>query len=1123
LLLVIDQFEELFTLAEDEAERAHLLDSIVTAVLDERSRLRVVVTLRADFIDRPLQYVDFGELLRQRAELVLPLTPEEVERAVVGPARRAGLVLEEGLAARIIADVGGQPGVLPLLQHALNELFARREGRALTLAAYRAIGGVTGALARSAEAIFDGLDGAAQDVARHVFLRLVTPGEGTEDTRRRARRSELAAAGPPQAVAAVIDVFGQGRLLTFDHDPATREPTVEVAHEALLREWPRLRGWVDAARAELRAQRQLEQVAGEWASGGHDPSYLARGARLMQFVALADSGAVRLGGRERAYLDASLAAQATQEQDERERAERELRHAQALAEEQRARADEQVAAARQLRRRAWLLAAALAITAVAALAALGLAGRNAALADERARAAATAQAAEGQAVAAQATAQAERDRAETEADIASARAFAASALNSLSADPERSILLGLHALDQADIPEVHDALHQAILGSRVRRTLRGHTDEVWAVAFSSDGALLASGGADGAVKLWDVANGQELRTLRGHTAIVYRVAFSPDGALLASAGEDGAAIVWEVATGAVLHTMAEGMDVVSEVVFSPDGTLLATDSAATTVQLWDARSGRPLRTMAASGTVDGLAFSPDGQQLAAGGEDGVVFVWDVATGEERERLQAHDNPIIDLAFSPDGALLAVAGFDGVARVLERATQETRYSLTSHTSVLGVILFTPDGSRIITSSQDGTAKIWEAATGRELFTISGHTGAGSIYGVAVTPGCVEPPAAPFAWCGTTLATASRDHTVKLWDLSPEGQQELLLVPGVIAAFDAQGTELRTAGYSDDNQAIVQRWHAAELWKTSAFRPPRTTVTTGGAAPEELQLSTAGSVLGFALSPDGTRLAKGSDDGTVTVWDAADGSELLTLTGLTGRVESVAFSPDGGRLAAASFDTFAKVWDVASGEEQLTLRGHTSQLVGIAFSADGRMLATGAGEDDNTAKVWDAATGEERMTFSGHSGGVVPVAFSPDGSLLATGSRDGTARLWDVATGEELLVLRGHTAALRSIAFSPDGQLLATGSGDATLRIWDIAEGPGRGRNLLILRGHRASVRSIAFSPDGAEVASGSRDGTVRIYALGRQILVALARARLTRTWTEQECLQYLRAATCPAAP
>ncbi len=263
MFLLIDQFEELFTLVEDEAAREHFLNNLLAAVLDPRSRLRLLITLRADFYDRPLLYEELGEVMRRRTEVVLPMTTAELERAIAGPAERIGLTLEPGLTDVIIADVEQQPGVLPLLQYALTELFERREHLRLTRDAYRASGGALRALADSAEDIYTGLGEPQQKVARQIFLRLITPGEGADDTRRRVRRDELPF-GPD--ADAVIDAFGRRRLLTFDRDPVTRNPTVEVAHEALIGTWQRLREWITDSREALHLHRRL--AAAKWRNYG---------------------------------------------------------------------------------------------------------------------------------------------------------------------------------------------------------------------------------------------------------------------------------------------------------------------------------------------------------------------------------------------------------------------------------------------------------------------------------------------------------------------------------------------------------------------------------------------------------------------------------------------------------------------------------------------------------------------------------------------------------------------------------------------------------------------------------------------------------------------------------------
>ncbi|MGQ0600495.1 MAG: nSTAND1 domain-containing NTPase [Anaerolineales bacterium] len=551
LVMVIDQFEEVFTLVEDEAVRAHLLDSLVAAVMDERSRVRVVVTLRADFTHRPLHYVDFGELLRQRMEVILPMTPDELERAIAGPAERVGLALDSGLVSAIIRDVGDQPGALPLLQYALTELFARREGRLLTKKAYAEIGGVLGALGRRAEDVYTGLNEGGQALARQLFLRLVTIGEGTEDTRRRVLRAELDSLSgeisnpqsliPNSLIPNVIDSFGRSRLLTFDRDPVTRGPTVEVAHEALLREWPRLRAWLNESRADVRLQRLLAGAVAEWMAADREPSFLLTGARLDQFEGWAAQSTLALTQDERAYLDASLAERDRKQVEEAERTQRELDLARKSETAQRT-------SANRLR----YLVGALTIF---LLVAIGLS----------------------------AFAFIQQSRAEREARLSTSRELAAAAVNVIGADPERSILLALEAvtttrsIDGTVAPEAEEALHRTVASAQSYFVLNGHDGIVNDVAFSPEGTRLATASFDGTTKVWDAATGHELLTLApadrtetaaGHgdhggetseepAGAAYTVAFSPDGNQIAAAGQDGVVTVWESATGHLLFALSE--------------------------------------------------------------------------------------------------------------------------------------------------------------------------------------------------------------------------------------------------------------------------------------------------------------------------------------------------------------------------------------------------------------------------------------------------------------------------------------------------------------------------------------------------------------------------------------
>lgn len=355
VVLVIDQFEELFTLSDVESTQT-FLDALSAAVANPHGRLRVVVTLRADFYDRPLQHLQVGELLREGTEVITPMTPEELERAITGPADPLGVTFEQGLVAELIRDVADRAGALPLLQYTLTELFESRRGQLIAHDSYRQLGGVSGALIERAEGLFAQLGDHAHDAVRQIFLRLVTFGEGAEDTRRRVLRSELEQLHIDQQILdGVLDTFGRHRLLSFDRDPVTRGPTVEISHEALLREWLRLRNWIDGARHDVRSQRRIAGALAEWESRQRQDDYLLAGGLLEELIAWSAGTAVTLTQSEQEFLDRSLAQR---EQAANLEAERELR----------AREAERVAANR-LR---LLSGAAVTTLAVAALAIFGI-------------------------------------------------------------------------------------------------------------------------------------------------------------------------------------------------------------------------------------------------------------------------------------------------------------------------------------------------------------------------------------------------------------------------------------------------------------------------------------------------------------------------------------------------------------------------------------------------------------------------------------------------------------------------------------------------------------------------------------------------------------------------------
>lgn len=1104
LILVIDQFEELFTLCLDETVRAHLLNSLVMAVLDPVSRLRVVITMRADFTDRPLQYVDFGELVRHRTELVLPLTPDEMKEAIVGPARRVGLALEPGLPETIIGDLGNQPGTLPLLQYTLTELFERRVGNALTLGAYQTSGGVRQALVRRADKLYTDLDEAGQKAARSLFMRLITPGEITSDgltapdTRRRVLRAELDTLAPAAIterlgkIDMVIDQYGRHRLLTFDRDPVTRGPTVEVAHEALIREWSRLKQWLDEDREFLLWQQRLRAALRQWEASARDEGALLRGAPLAEAENWFNQRQADLSVFERSFIQAGLELREREAAEREARRQRELEAAQQLAEEQaRAAAIEKQRAQEQGRtnKRLRWLAAGLVIFLLAA-------GVAAFLAWQQTR------------------------RAEQQARLTTARELAGAATINLDVEPERSILLALQAVDvtydydKTVTREAENALHRAVSASRLLLTLGGDAGSIGDLKISPDGTSLAAGSLDGIGRVWDITTGQLLLTLTGHKDFLFDVVFSPDGTRMATASYDGTAKVWDARTGRELFTLTGHRAEVNRIAISPDGTHLATASFDGTAKVWDAVTGQELFILTGhNDQVWDVNFSPDGTRLATGSVDGTARLWDAATGQELRVLTGHRGFVGTVAFSPDGKYLATSSEDRTAKVWDLANGQVLLTLAGNPSEVMYVRFSPDGTVLATATASW-AKLWRLEyeggrpiAAREWLTLAGHPG--FVLGIDFTPD------------GKRLVTGSFDGTTKVWSLLPEHELPPLVghkaeVFGL--AFSPDGTRLVSSSF-DGTTKVWDPITGQELFSLGGH---------------------GGRMYRAAFSPDGTRLAAGGGDGTAKVWDAVTGRELLTLTGhkpgLTvpnfEGVIDVAFSLDGSRLATASYDGTAKVWDAATGRELLTLSGHGRSsaggpfggVVSVAFSTDGARLVTAGSE--GIAKVWDVTNGQELLNLAGDIGGLSDMALSPDGRILVTTSWEaGVAKVWNIAlaretgavTGQELFTLTGGSS-IYGVAFSQvdDGRYLVTAHDDGAAKIWDLTTGQA----LLNLVEPGSGIYSVAFSPDGTRLATGSRDGTVRLYVLPLEELVSLAHSRLTRTWTTEECRQYLHVDECP---
>ncbi|MEO3751149.1 helix-turn-helix domain-containing protein [Streptomyces sp. B6B3] len=990
-LVVVDQFEEVFTLCRDPGERSRFVDRVLAA-REPDSRLRVVVAVRADFYGRCAEHPALARALNEASLLVGPMEPDQLREAIVKPAQAEGLIVERALTARVISEVADEPGGLPLMSHALLETWRRRKGRSLSLAGYESAGGVRGAVAHTAEEAWGQLTEEQGDLARRILLRLVTPGEGAPDTRRPIDRRELAFADPAE-IDAVLEHLARARLLTLDGTG------IDLAHEALITAWPRFARWIDAERERLRVHRRLTDDAGSWQDLRRDPGALYRGSRLAGAEDLFPAERRgELTDLERVFLTASLHAREQEHQ-----------------------------AAARTTRRLRALAIGLAVLLVTALSTTVIAVNQ------------------------QQASVREQQRAVAAQDTARSRQLAAESRALLGSNPDLASLLAVEAYRLDPTAEARSSLHAAAtVPLKYRLTTPG---PVRTLALSPEANLLAAGTAEGTIRLWDADTGEPRMTLNPARSAtdyprgpVQEIVFSPDGSLLASHSDVAGGIVqlWDVATGD--FRLLDDASWVSSLAFSPDGSLLATGDVGGDVRMWDVATGerRGDEIPGGSSGVVSLAFSPDGVTLATGDMRGDVRLLDAHTGTLRRILTDHTESLTSLAFNRDGSLLATGSEDGTARVWEPTAGEPRYTfiVTPREAAVRAVTFGADDV-LATGSEDGPVRLWDTDTGMMRIALNGHQhsitslafGAGSATLAsgdsagtirlwdteAGTPRYrladdgAEVTSLQFSPDGSLLASAGGDGTARQWHTaSGEPRAETATGPVTTTVLSPDGTMLAT-GATDGT---------VRLWDVAA-----------GTRIRELP-ARAGWVASLAFSPDGETLAVGYDGGTLRLWDVATGETRETLA--TGWVTAMAFSPDGAVLATGGVEGRTRLWNTVTGGLRTTLVG-TGWTTSLSVDPDGTTLAS-AGQD-GLVRLWDIATGQRLGDIKDARHTLVTVAFSPDRTTLAVGSEDGTVQVWDTATLEKRSTIMGHRTAVEALAFSPDGATLATGDRQGRVRYWE----------------------------------------------------------------------------------
>jgi WD40 repeat protein/DNA-binding CsgD family transcriptional regulator len=1085
LVVMVDQFEEVFTLVEDEARRTQFLDLLHTAATDPRSRVRVIITLRADFYDRPLHYPEFGELVRTHMETVMPLSAEELEAAIACPAARVGVSFEPGLVATITGDVHYQPGALPLLQYALTELFEQRSNRTLTHETYQALGGASSALTRRAEELYHEQDEVGQETRRQMFLRLVTLGEGVEDTRRRVLRSELLAVGENEDLMdEAIDTYAAYRLLTLDHDPVSRSSTDEIAHEAILREWDRLRAWLNESRYDIQQQRLLGAASADWQQGGQDKSYLLHGTRLQQIEAWAAETELALTQHERAFLDTCIAERDRQEAAEHERQARE------------------VALKHRAQRVLQLL---VGVFLLAAVIGIGLA----IFAFDRER-----------------QAQDARARAEQQAAVNHSLVLANGAEDQfVGGQTELGLLLALESINIENPPiEAERALRTVALGTGIRAILRGHTLAVQTVAFSPDERFAVStscsqddgsGCVRGELILWDLQAETELHRFLGHEGIVTDGIFTPDGQGIWSASSDGQIILWDAnpdsaSFGAMLNHYNLDHGRIHDIALCGNMLLAGTDEG---VVSFDVATGTPTQIFEQHASpVTTLVASPDGQNVLSGSENSLILLWNLDTGEIIQQFEGHNKPISQVAFHPTLPRIVSASEDATFRVwdLNTGVELGRYQTPTFIDDFSLSV---DGNSAIVDGGGGAIPILDMNT-LQVSTYLLNSPDGQTIGADQQTHSITSDSR-----GLNFMTGHEDGSIVLWNFAFRRDIHHFQIDSVPGGFVS--TEI-----SPNGKRMITgpaEGGAAILWDID---------------PNSLHYGEAlahlgsyqGSVLLASFSPDGRYALVGSADyfgetgaKSLILWNVDENSDqfgqpVYTLEGFNLLPRSSTFTPDGSRILAGTSVLEASIgellmWDAATGNllHQFDIN---HSIAGILITPDGKRALT-AHNGTNLIVEWDIDP--ESPDFGSAIrqietvGYVFDLAWSPDVDSFLAAETGSELIERDYVTGVIRRRLNGLGLAIWSVEVND--QYVIAGNEQGEIAVWDYESGT----QVWLSPKQESLIFDLSVSPDNQYAYSVALTGNPVQWRIGEptldELLAWIHNNRYIREFTCEERAQY----------
>jgi WD40 repeat protein len=1031
LVLVVDQLEELFTSEQLAADRQRFVAVLVGLV---RSGLVwIIATMRSDFWHRAVETPQLMQLAQGdgRLELLLP-TPAQLSQMIRRPAAAAGVLFDVHPATdlplneMIAEEVAHEPGALPLLSYLLDQLYRcdvlEAHGNTLTFASYERLGRLEGAIATKAEAVLDGCSPEERSSLKSVLFSLVQMSAAEGDVERAvSRRVPLSTFPPGSAKRKLVDALLHPDARLLVSDAADRgNPTVRVAHEALITRWARAREFVQGNAEALKIRGRIEERYALW--HGYQAAAVAatKGGRAPSLSTSLRAWRARLRHEPGLLVEYDLADGLRLAREHRSDTEPQL-----IDYIERSAADDRRMRSRSVR---VLVAVASVVTVLAILA--GAAGLIAMRKEHEAQL---------------------QTRLTLEAQARSLTEAARGRLKDGDVAGAQSIIIEVLTDRRAGdvLPQSAVTVFQDARAADRQIAVIYHGSTVESAEFSPDGRRIVTASYDNTARIWDAATGALLTVLHGHDARVAHAAFSPDGRRVVTASNDKTARIWDAATGQQLAVLSGHDEALTHAVFSADGLRVVTASDDTTARVWNAATGVQLAVLSGHTQYVGTAeFSSDGRRIVTASGDKTARIWNAASGAPLVLFSGHSDRLQAAAFSPDGRHIVTAAWDRTARIWDASSGAQLAVLSGHRALLNSVAYSPDGSQILTASNDNTLRIWNAATGAQSAVLAGHT-------EAVT-------SARFSPDGLRIVTSSFDKTARVWDSGAAAQLGVVSRHddvAVAARFSADGRRIVTASF-DGTSHVVDVATGRQLLALADppreifmadFSPDGRLIATAGEDDASLWDSVSGAkvailsghsgfVLAARFSTDGRRVVTASRDKTLRTWDAASGAPLVSFSGHTDFVVSAEFSADGRRIVSASSDKTARIWDAATGKQLGVLLGHDKRVASAAYSPDQTRIVTAS--FDKTARIWDAVTGAQLGVLA-HDAFVLCAAFSPDGRRIVTASGDNTARIWDAATGTELAVLSGSGDSVRYAAFSPDGRHIVTASLDKTVRIWDAA--------------------------------------------------------------------------------